>query len=536
MLKVLATDNLSPVGLEVLENAEGIEVDVKPTMDLDTLKNEIAQYEAIIIRSATKLTADVLDAATKLRLAVRAGVGVDNIDVAHATERGILVANTPHGNAATTAEHAMALVVSLARHVPQASASTRSGKWEKKKFTGTELKGKTLGILGIGHIGSHVAKIGQGYGMHVIACDPFLTPDLADRLGVTRVELDDLVTRADVLTVHCPLNDKTRGIIGAEELSKMKPTALLVNAARGGIVDEMALVRACQEGVIRGAAVDVYEKEPVDPDHPLLTLDNVIVTPHLGASTKEAQTSVAVEASELIREFARTGAVSSAINSQIRLGNVSPLTRDTVELVRRLGTLQAQLVEGEPRKLSVEIFGEDNHGHRELLLLSAAQTFLQVLCPLERINVVNVTQFARRRDLELVGSVVSTSSRDGYDNWVRVSVSSIGEHGDVRTHVTMGSVFGASRLKVTEIDGYGLDLAPSGILLLTEHEDRPGVIGSIGSLMGKHDVNISRMSVTLAEDKQPAMGVIGVDAPVPDEVLAEMETSEFIHRVRQVRL
>lgn len=536
MLKVLATDNLSPVGLEVLENADGIDVDVKPTMDKATLLTEIAGYEAIIIRSATKLTADVLDAAPKLRLAIRAGVGVDNVDVDHATERGILVANTPHGNAATTAEHAMALAVSLARHVPQACASTKDGHWEKKKFTGTELKGKTLGILGIGNIGTHVARIGQGYGMHVIACDPFLTPDMAERLGVTRVEIDDLLARSDVLTLHCPLNDKTRGIIGAEELSRMKPTAILINAARGGIVDEMALARACQEEVIRGAAVDVFEKEPVDPDHPLLQLPNVIVTPHLGASTKEAQTSVAVEASELILEFARTGAVSSAINSQIRLGNVSPLTKSTVELVRRLGTLQAQLVEGEPRKLSVEIFGADNHGQRELLLLSAAQTFLQVLCPLERINVVNVTGFARRRDIELVGSVVATSNQEGYDNWVRVSVSSIGANGEVRVHTAMGSVFATSTLKITEIDGYGLDLAPEGILLLTEHEDRPGVIGSIGTLMGRHDVNISRMAVTLAQGKKPALGVIGVDAPVPDEVLTEMEKTDAIHRVRQVRL
>ncbi len=538
MLKVLATDNLAPVGLEILERADGIDLDVRPTMDPDTLKSEIGAYQAVIIRSATKLTADVLDAAERLEIAVRAGIGVDNIDVPHATERGILVANTPHGNATTTAEHTFSLIVSLARHVPAACASLKAGRWDKKKYTGTELRGKTLGIIGLGNIGAVVARIARGYEMNVVAYDPFLTADNAKRHGVHAVELNELLERSDVVSLHCPKNDKTKGLIGRDELSRMKPTAFFINCARGGIVDERALAGACKEGVIKGAAVDVFDGEPPAEDNPLLGLDNVVLTPHLGASTKEAQLNVAVEASELILEYATTGSASSAINSQVRLANVSDLTRATVHLARKIGSLQGQLREGDPVRFAVEIFGDENHGHRELILLSAAQTFLEHIFTMDRINAVNVTQFAAKCGTELVGSIVSTPRADmaTYTNWVRATVTSKDAGGQERSHSVAGTIFGTSTPKITEIDGYTLDLEPEGTLLVTLHDDRPGVIGKIGTLFGQHDINISRMSVTMRKDRQHALGIIGVDAQVPDAPLDEIATWDVVDRVRQVVL
>ena len=538
MLKVLATDGLSPRGLEILEAAEGIDLDVQATPEPEALKKMLNRYQVIIIRSATKLTADILDAAPDLQLAIRAGVGVDNIDVARATERGILVANTPQGNAATTAEHAFSLITSLARHVPQANAALHDGRWDKKKFMGTELRGKTLGIVGLGNIGATVARIGKGYQMRVLASDPFLTAETAERHGVERVELSELIERSDVITIHCPFTEATRGLIGAGEFERMKETALVVNCARGGIVDEEALAEACKAGRIRGAAVDVFTTEPVPADNPLLGVPNIIVTPHLGASTKEAQVSVAIEAGELVLEYAKSGSVRSAINSSIRLGDLSALTRDSVKLARSLGDLLGQLLEGAPRQLAVEIFGEENAGHRELLTLSAAETFLRAMHAEGRINHVNVKQHAEMRNLELVGSVVTSTgaAMDGYSNWLRVRMTARDENGRDVVHTAAGSVLQSGTFRITEIDGYPFDLVPAGRLLLVRNRDQPGVIGRIGTLLGEHGVNISRMAVNTAPDNPDALGVYTIDQAVSDDIIRELAGWDKISEVRQVEL
>ena len=314
MLKVLATDNVSPQGLEPLRGVEGVMLDIKPTMPPDVLKQEIGGYQVAIIRSATKLKKDVLEHASGMKLIIRAGIGVDNIDVPYATERGIIVANTPQGNLVATAEHTFALITALARHVPQAAASLKGGAWEKKLFVGTGLQGKTLGIVGLGNVGQVVARIAEGFQMQVIAFDPLLDAAEVKRRRATKVELDDLLRRADIVTLHCPLNDQTRNLISAEALAKMKPSAFLINAARGGILDEEALAEALRAQKIRGAALDVFVSEPVPAGHPLLGLPNVVATPHIAASTREAQEGVAAEAAELIQEYVKKGTVRTQIN------------------------------------------------------------------------------------------------------------------------------------------------------------------------------------------------------------------------------
>jgi D-3-phosphoglycerate dehydrogenase len=539
MLRVLATDNLSTEGLEVLKGAEGLNVDVKPPLERSVLLEEIKNYEAVIVRSATKLDAEVLDAASNLQIVIRAGIGVDNIDVARATERGILVANTPHGNSATTAEHAFALIVSLARHVPQACASMKAGKWEKKKFVGTELRGKTLGVVGLGNIGAQVARIGRGYQMEVVAADPFLTPEIAEQHGVEKVELDELLTRSDVITLHCPLNDQTRGLIGRAQLEKMKPTALVINCARGGIVDEEALAEALDAGRIRGAAADVYLSEPPPGDHLLVRNERVVVTPHLGASTKEAQVNVAVEAAQLLMEYVRQGTVSTAINSRLRLsGEISPAARAAVRLARRLGSLHGQLVEHAPKRFEVEIFSQYGAKYQELLLLSAAEAFFQRIFSKDRINHVNVTQYAESRGIGLVSSVITAEGPDpeGHPNWIRVTMTSEGPGGRTISRTAAGTVYSPRNIRIIEIDGYELDLVPTGHLLLITNEDRPGVIGKIGTFLGEHGVNISRMSVNLAPEAKLALGVYRVDSQVPEAAMKEMAAWEAIQSVRYVEL
>lgn len=534
MLKVLATDNLSAAGLKALEESPDIDLDVRPPLDEDTLKAELDRYQAVIIRSATKLKRPILEHAKNLELIVRAGVGVDNIDVAAATERGILVANTPQGNAPTTAEHTFAMIASLARHVPQAYSSLKSGAWEKKKFVGTELRGKTLGIVGLGNIGQHVARIGRGYEMTVLGYDPFLSADALAAIGVKKVELDELVSQSDVVTVHCPMTDATRGLIGATEIEKMKRTAFLVNCARGGIVDEEALAEACRAERIRGAAVDVFMKEPVPADHPLLGLPNVIVTPHLGASTREAQEGVAIEASELVLEYAKLGSVRSAINSRVRLTDMTPVLSQAVRLSRSLGVLLGQLVGGAPTRFAVEAFGNEAEKQAELLMLSAAETFFQMLSSESRVNRVNVGPYAESRGVHLASGVRAGSSTT--TNGVRVEVGFKREDGTTNSLSASGIVFGPDAIRVQDIDGYELDLDPRGTVLFMRNEDRPGVIGQVGTLLGSHGVNISKMAVTVRPNDRYALGLYQLDGAVPEEVLREMTAWPTIASIRQVNL
>jgi D-3-phosphoglycerate dehydrogenase len=532
MFRVIATDNLSEAGLERLRSIDGIQLDVFPPLDPEDLKRELKTADAIIIRSATKLRREILEATDSLQLAIRAGVGVDNIDVPCATERGVLVSNTPRGNAATTAEHAFSLITALARNTVPACSSLKAGRWDKKRYVGTQLMGKTLGIVGLGNIGAHVARIARGYDMRVLASDPFLTDELAEQHHVEKVELDEILKEADIITIHCPKTPATTGLIGAGEFEKMKPTALVVNCARGGIVDEDALYDALKGGRIRGAALDVYTTEPLPEDHRLLELDNLVVTPHLGASTKEAQLAVAIEAAELLEEFMQKGSVRSAINSRIRMDGVGPAARDAMRLAGGIGAFHGQLHDGAPTRIEVEVAGEELTPHGELLLTSTAKTFLHSIFSKEKINDVNVGHYAKQRNIELVSSTREKGEGRGE---VRVTVETKTESGTRRRDIR-GTVVGPGDVRVTHIDGYGVDIVPVGHMLFIRNHDKPGVIGKVGTVLGTHGVNISRRGVTVSDASPLALGVICVDSDIPEAAISEIGSFDFVDALKQVSL
>lgn len=537
MIHVLVTDGISTRGLEALKGEKGLSVDVQPPLPPEMLKREIGKYQVLVVRSATKVRSDVIDCASQLELIIRAGIGVDNIDVDYATEKGILVANTPHGNATTAAEHTFALIASLARYVPQACGALKQNRWEKKAFMGSELKGKTLGVIGLGNIGAIVVRIAKGYLMNVLAYDPFVSGELAEQLGAQKVTFEELISTADVITLHTPLNDSTRRLIDATAFEKMKSNALLINCARGGVVDESALALAVTSGRIAGAAVDVFEKEPAK-DHPFFGIDRIVVTPHLGASTKEAQESVAQDAYTLLKEYAKHRMVSSAINSGVKFQEVSPHQQVFVTLAQKLGALQGQLLQGSPKKLIVEVAGNEVAPLRDALMANAALAFLQTMVGEEKVNSVNVRWMAKKRGLSLVETHTDEPAEAdaNYQNLVRIRVVSQDGSGNDVTHVVAGTAFDVDHIRLTELDGYELDVIPRGHLLLVYNEDRPGIIGRLGTFLGQHDLNISRMAVTLQKGTKLALAVYTLEKELDPELVKEIATWDSIHMCHQVYL
>jgi D-3-phosphoglycerate dehydrogenase len=536
MFKVLATDNVSQTGLKLLAEEKRVGLDIRPPLPREQLKQSIGAYHAIIIRSATTLDRELLDHAQNLQLIIRAGIGVDNIDVDAATEKGILVANTPRGNATTTAEHTMAMISSLARHIPQAHFKMKQGEWEKKKFLGTELKGKTIGLIGLGNIGAIVAKIAQGYTMQVLAYDPYVPEAVAQQLGAHKVELDDLLKQSDIITIHAPLNENTRHLINENAFAKMKSTVLLVNCARGGIVNETDLAKALKSKRIAGAAVDVFEQEPIPENHPFFELDNLIMTPHLGASTVEAQEGVTVDASLLVLEYLKYKTVSSAINSGLKFKEVSDKHRSFIQLSEKLGSLAGQLAEGVPLEFVTETVGESLSDVRDHIQIYAAMAFMKTMLAGEKINPVNVKYYARKRNLSLVNSEFNgDTEKMGYHQLIRIRVK-VESAGKMKEYSVAGTLFSKTKFVVTEIDGYYFDLPPEGIWLLIYNQDKPGVIGKIGTILGKHQINISRMSVNLRPGSRDALAVYKVDTPVGPNVIKEINSWESIHFCKQVKL
>lgn len=538
MLNVLVTDNLSTAGLKILDNYPDIHVDVQPTFEPTELKKVINNYQAIIIRSASKLNEDILKHANKLELIIRAGVGVDNIDLNAATEHGILVANTPHSNSVTTAEHTFALITSLVRNIAAASHTLKNGKWDKKRFVGVELCNKMLGLVGVGNIGSVVAKIAQGYGMHTITSDPFISHEHAESIGVKKVSLDELLKTSDIVTIHCPLNDHTRNIINAETIAKMKPSAFLINCARGGLVDEEALEQALKTKKLKGAALDVFVKEPVE-QHPLFAYDNVVVTPHLGASTTEAQEGVSSEASALLIEYAKTKLASSALNAPLKLSAGSALQQTYIKLAEKIGSLHGQLLSGAPKKIVTECYGDDAQVLAEMLAVSSAKSILQHILSNERINFVNVKRHAQRRGIALKHSLIDTNSdsiAQSFNNLIRVVVVTEDEVGKTHQRVITGSVFGKNYFRIINVDDYQVDFVPEGYGLVITNNDKPGVIGQVGTLLAKHGVNISHMYLSLSPEQTEALSVYMVNTRVPANVIEHVIKLDNINSCRAVLL
>ncbi|MEW6543004.1 MAG: phosphoglycerate dehydrogenase [Nitrospirota bacterium] len=526
-MKILVSDSLSKQGLEILQKA-GFTVDVKTKLSKEDLLREIKQYDGLVVRSATKVTADVIAAAERLKVVGRAGSGLDNVDTQAATRRGIVVMNTPGGNTVTTAEHTMAMIFSMTRRVPQATASMKGGKWEKERFMGVELYNKTLGIVGIGQIGGYLAKLAQGISMNVIAYDPYLAEERASKMGVELVDLADLFRRADIISVHTPLTPETRSLINKDVIETMKPGVMIVNCARGGIVNEGDLYEALKSKRVAAAAFDVFEEEPVKPDNPLLTLDNFICTPHIGASTAEAQENVAIGIAEQIVDYFTKGIARGAVNIPSVSPELLPRLQPYLTLAEKLGRLQAQLFEGGLERVTVEYSGD-------VAALAVAPLTIAVLKGLftpileDAVNYVNAPVVAKERGIEV--KEVKSSDAGDYTSVIRVRVEA-----GKQTHRLAGTLYHRKDPRVIEIDDFRVEVAPEGHMLFILNVDRPGVIGSVGQVLGDHQVNIARMQCSREERGGNALLIIGLDAPLPSGMLETIRRGQNILSVKLVDL
>lgn len=528
--KIFIADDVSESGLEPLR-AAGFTLEKRTGLAVEELREALSDVDGLVVRSETKVTPDLMNAALRLRVIGRAGVGVDNIDVPAATERGIVVMNAPDGNTITTAEHTIALLVSLARRVPQANTSLRDGRWERKRFIGVELQGKTLGILGLGRIGRVVASRARAFGMNILAYDPFIAPEQARDLELEIAPLDEVFVRADFLTVHTPLTQETRGIVGQQAFSKMKRGVRIINCARGGLIDERALLAAIKEGIVAGAALDVFEQEPPPVDHPLIALEEVISTPHLGASTTEAQEGVALTVAEQMRDYLLTGALRGAVNVPALGAQELNALQPYITLAESLGRFQAQLVDEAIREVRLEYAGEV----AELDAAPVTRAFLAGLLRdvSARVNVVNAFLIAEERGI----SVTASYKRGGSDFAPAIFTSVITTSGEQRVGGTLFGGFGQSGDgRITEINGFRIEAIPHGHMLVTRNHDVPGVIGRIGTMLGEHSVNISRFHLGRRERGGEAMAVIETDAPLKKETLDELRSFEQVISARQIEL
>ncbi len=525
-MKVLVSDNLSPKGIEILKNA-GLEVDVKVGMKPEELRALIGDYHGLVIRSATKVTPQIIDAAKNLKVVGRAGSGLDNVDIPAATRKGIVVMNTPGGNTITTAEHTIALMLALARQVPQATMSLRGGKWEKKRFTGVELFNKTLGIIGIGKIGSQVAKRAQALAMNIIAYDPYLSEDRANAIGVEKVELKELFSRSNFITIHTPITPETRNLINKETIKKMKKGVRIINCARGGIVNEKDLYDALVEGKVAGAALDVFEKEPPE-GNPLMTLENLICTPHLGAATKEAQENVAIAVAEQIVDYLINRTIRNAVNfPSIPVDQVAKL-QPYINLAEKLGVLAAQIFEDAMREITIEYYGEASEVDTAAIKIAAIKGLLTPVLK-EEVNFVNAPIIAKERGIE-VKETKSAGAID-YQSMIKIRIKAK----DKESYFA-GTLSSKKDPRVIAIDDFEVEIIPEGELLFIFNIDKPGVIGNIGTILGKHNINIARMQFGREAPGGRAISVVTIDTPATLPIIEEIKGLPNILSVKRLTL
>jgi len=514
MPKVLISDKLSPEAVAIFRD-RGVDVDVKPGLAPAELREIIGQYDGLAIRSATKVTKELLDAATHLKVVGRAGIGVDNVDLKSATARGVIVMNTPHGNSITTAEHAIAMMFALARQIPEATASTKAGKWEKNRFMGTELTGKFLGLIGAGNIGSIVADRAHGLHMRVVAYDPYLSEKRALDLGVEKVDLEELLARADFITLHTPLTDATRNILSRAALAKTKRGVRIINCARGGLIDETALAEALVSGQVGGAALDVFENEPAK-DSPLFGLENVVCTPHLGASTNEAQENVALQVAEQISDFLLTGAVTNAINTASVSAEDAPRLRPYMELVQRLGAFAGQLThaqDGVIRKIEIDYEGTVAALNQKPLTATALAGLLTPV--LAGVNMVNAPIAAREHGIDVAETVHDRPSE--YQTLVRITVTT-----DRGSRSVAGTLFAGNKPRLVEIKGIKVEADFAPHMLYVTNKDKPGFIGKFGETLSLRGINIATFHLGRAAAGGDAICLVSVDETVSEDVLAEV--------------
>jgi len=526
--KVLISDPLSAQGLDRLQACAELEIDLRPGLKGEELLRAIPTYHGLIIRSGTKVTKEVIAAATNLRVIGRAGIGVDNVDVDAATKRGVVVMNTPGGNNVTTAEHALSMMLALARNIPQANASLKSGQWKREKFTGSELCNKVLGVIGLGNIGAIVAERALGLKMQVLAYDPFVSPEAAAKLRVELANLNDIYGRADFITIHTPLTKETRGLISAAAFAKMKKGVRIINCARGGIVNESALHQAILDGIVAGAALDVFEEEPPPANHPLLQLDQVICTPHLGAATDEAQINVAIAIADQVANFLTQGVIQNAVNFPSMTPKMLTILQPYLVLGEKLGSLLAQLIASAPLEIQVEYNGDivdyDISPATAAVLRGLLSPFLDT-----PVNYVNAPHIARERNIRVVES--RSNKPSDFLNSITVRVASASGAQTVE-----GAVFSNNAVRLVRVNDFYLEAVLDGYIIVLNNHDVPGVVGAVGTLLGQRGINIAGLELGRDLVGGMAISLIHVDGQVPQEVLAELRTLEPIISAQQIKL
>jgi D-3-phosphoglycerate dehydrogenase len=527
-MKILVTDTLAPEGLAVFQNAEGFEVDVKLGLKPEELKEICDRYDGWVIRSGTKITADLIEAAKNLKVIGRAGVGYENIDADAATKRGIVVMNTPGGNNVTTGEHTVALMMALARHIPQAVASLKSGHWDRNKFVGVELCNKTLGVVGLGNVGRIVAERAAGLRMRVIGFDPFIAAENIARMGVEPGTWDELIAKSDFITVHVPLTPDTQSLINKEAFAKMKTGVRIINCARGGIVDEQDLADAIKAGKVAGAALDVYVDEPPRADHPLLELDQVITTPHLGASTDEAQLNVAIAVAEQMVDFLAKGVVRYAVNVPSVSPELLEVLRPYLTLGEKLGSLHTQMAGALPAEVQVEYRGDVTQYNVAPLTLAVLKGLLTPVME-SIVNYVNAPLIAKERGIKIVESKAEAAGD------FASSVVLKGKNGKGNLEVE-GAIFGSKHPRIVRVNDFYLEAVPEGYILILQNMDVPGVVGIIGTTLGNNGINIAGMELGRSEKGGNAISFTHVDEMVPQKTLDELRALPQIVSAELVKL
>ncbi len=528
MYKILITDDLSAQGLARLEHSQDVAFDLVKGLTPETLARRIPGYDGLIVRSSVKVTEEVLVAADNLKVIGRAGVGVDNIDINAASMRGIIVMNTPGANTIATAEHTIAMLLALCRHIPQAHAALKGGRWDRKRFVGTQLYRKTIGIVGMGRIGRRVAARCQAFGMEILTYDPYLSDEIAQELKVKRVSLPDLFAHSDVISLHAALTLDTKKMIDAEAIAQMKEGVCIINAARGGLVDESALVKGVRSGKIGGAALDVFTQEPLPSDSPLLGLENVIVTPHLAASTREAQRDVGTQIVDQMLDALREIDFRNALNMPIMDASLLQTLRPFLNLAEKVGSLQTQLAEDAIERVEVEIEGEEIIDHIKPLTVAILKGLLEPVLH-QPVNYINAPHLAQQR-----GIVVSQTSSLPTPDYANLISCRVEWRGGSRT--VAATLFSQDEPRLVQIDGYRVDVRPEGIILVTHSHDRPGFIGRAGTVLGEYGINIATWRTGRDKPGGLAISFISVDQDIPGHVLEVIQAFDLVMKVRKVRL
>jgi D-3-phosphoglycerate dehydrogenase len=526
-MKVLVSDQLGEIGIRMFEEEEGIEVDVKTGLSPDELKSIIGDYNALVIRSATKVTADLLQEANKLKVVGRAGIGLDNVDIPVATQRGVVVMNTPTGNVITTAEHAISMMMSLTRNIPRGTSSLKAGQWDKKKLQGREVFNKTLGVIGFGKIGSIVADRARGLKMRVIVHDPFVTPEQIEKAGFESVTIDDLFRKSDYITIHVPKMKETTGLLNKDAFKQMKDGVMIINCARGGMIDEDDLEAALKSGKVAGAALDVFETEPPGTCS-LIDEENVICTPHLGASTREAQTNVAVAVARQIIDYLKDGTIVNAVNVPSVTGELLNKIGPYLHLADRIGGLMAQLSKGAFKEIAIEYTGDFQGIDFTPVTISLLKGLLTPSIK-EDVNYVNAGVIAK--DMGIKVSETTSAESGEYLNLITLKAVTT----EMESQIA-GTIFGKKRSQIVRIDDFKLSMEPEGYFAFIRNFNKPGAFGSITTVLGEHSINIDRMNVGVSGERATNIVFLSTDTPIPDEIVAEVEALPLVESIKLVEL